>query len=66
MNLLAHVNEQSRVWRVRRMQAGGGVGRGREEGKEGERAVTHSERIELSDYKFSGARRANTNDLKFS
>lgn len=48
------------------MQAGGGVGMGREEGKEGERTVTHSERTGFSGYKFSGAGKANTNDLKFS
>lgn len=32
------------------MQAGGGVGRRREERKKGEEAVTHSERIGLSDF----------------
>lgn len=48
------------------MQAGGGVGRRSGEGKEGERAVTHSERIGLSDYKFLGAGKANASDLKFS
>lgn len=48
------------------MQAGSGGNTGREEGKEGERAVTHSERTGFSDYKFAGAGKANTNDLKSS
>ena len=47
------------------MQAGGG-GQREGAGKEGERAVTPSERTGLSDYKFSGSGDANANGLKFS